>query len=63
MNVEEKRLQASREDLARATLQTILNNIGLIARDCATNYVIYYIFMVYLYDSNYVIYFYMMIEM
>ena len=40
MNVEEKRAQASREDLARATLQTILNNIGLIARDCAANYVI-----------------------
>ena len=40
MNVEEKRSQATREDLARATLQTILNNIGLIARDCATNYVI-----------------------
>lgn len=39
MNVEEKRSQATREDLARATLQTILNNIGLIARDCATNYV------------------------
>ena len=30
MNVEEKRSQATREDLARATLQTILNNIGLI---------------------------------
>ena len=39
MNVDEKRSQATREDLARATLQTILNNIGLIARDCATNYV------------------------
>ena len=39
MNIEEKRKQASREDLARTTLQTILNNIGLIARDCATNYV------------------------
>jgi type II pantothenate kinase len=42
MNVEEKRSQATREDLARATLQTILNNIGLIARDCATNYVKYF---------------------
>ncbi len=39
MNIEEKRNQATREDLARATLQTILNNIGLIARDCASNYV------------------------
>ena len=39
MNIEEKRKQATREDLARTTLQTILNNIGLIARDCATNYV------------------------
>ena len=39
MHIEEKRSQASREDLARATLQTILNNIGLIARDCASNYV------------------------
>ena len=39
MNSEEKRAQATREDLARATLQTILNNIGLIARDCANNYV------------------------
>lgn len=38
MHIEEKRSQASREDLARATLQTILNNIGLIARDCASNY-------------------------
>ena len=39
MNVAEKRDEATREDLARATLQTVLNNIGLIARDCATNYV------------------------
>lgn len=38
MNIEEKRKQATREDLARSTLQTILNNIGLIARDCANNY-------------------------
>jgi len=38
MNIEEKRSQATREDLARSTLQTILNNIGLIARDCANNY-------------------------
>lgn len=40
MNIFEKRESATREDLARATLQTILNNIGLIARDCAKNYVI-----------------------
>jgi pantothenate kinase len=39
MNIEEKRKQATREDLARSTLQTILNNIGLIARDCANTYV------------------------
>lgn len=38
MHMEEKRNQAGREDLARATLQTILNNVGLIARDCASNY-------------------------
>ena len=38
MNVEEKRKEATREDLARSTLQFILNNIGLIARDCANNY-------------------------
>jgi hypothetical protein len=35
----DKREQVSREDLARATLVTTLNNIGLIARDCAANYV------------------------
>lgn len=39
MNIPERRTQATREDLARATLQTVLNNIGLIARDCAANYV------------------------
>ena len=39
MNISERRSTATREDLARATLQTVLNNIGLIARDCATNYV------------------------
>lgn len=39
MNIEEKRKEATREDLARSTLQTILNNIGLIARDCANTYV------------------------
>jgi len=39
MSNEDKRKEATREDLARATLLTILNNIGLIARDCAKNYV------------------------
>ncbi len=39
MSSSEKRSQATREDLARATLVTTLNNIGLIARDCALNYV------------------------
>ena len=42
MHIEEKRKQATREDLARATLQTMLNNIGLIARDCASNFVSIY---------------------
>lgn len=41
MNVEDKRKEATREDLARSTLQFILNNIGLIARDCANTYVSY----------------------
>ena len=35
MNLEEKRKAASREDLAKATLLTITNNIGSIARLCA----------------------------
>ena len=39
MSSSDKRSQVSREDLARATLLTTLNNIGLIARDCAANYV------------------------
>lgn len=38
MSSADKRSQVSREDLARAILVTTLNNIGLIARDCATNY-------------------------
>lgn len=38
MNMEDKRKEATREDLARSTLQFILNNIGLIARDCANTY-------------------------
>lgn len=33
----EKREAASKEDLARATLITITNNIGSIARMCALN--------------------------
>lgn len=35
MNLEEKRSQATKADLARATLVTITNNIGSIARLCA----------------------------
>ena len=35
MNLEEKRNGATREDLAKATLITITNNIGSIARLCA----------------------------
>lgn len=37
MNSKEKRTRVSREDLARATLVTITNNIGSIARMCAIN--------------------------
>lgn len=47
MNNEEKRASATREDLARSTLVTTLNNIGLLARDCATNYVKYTTFTKY----------------
>lgn len=39
MSSAEKRSQVTREDLAKATLVTTLNNIGFIARDCATDYV------------------------
>lgn len=35
MNSRDKRSKVSREDLARATLVTITNNIGSIARMCA----------------------------
>lgn len=35
MNSEERRKKVSREDLARATLVTVTNNIGSIARMCA----------------------------
>lgn len=37
MNSKEKQSKATREDLARATLVTITNNIGSIARMCASN--------------------------
>lgn len=37
MNSRERRSSISREDLANATLVTITNNIGLIARMCAVN--------------------------
>lgn len=37
MNSMEKRMGVSKEDLARATLATITNNIGSIARMCALN--------------------------
>lgn len=37
MNAKDKRANVSREDLARATLVTITNNIGSIARMCASN--------------------------
>lgn len=37
MNSKERRCSVSREDLANATLVTITNNIGLIARMCALN--------------------------
>lgn len=37
MNSKEKRINVSKEDLARATLVTITNNIGSIARMCAVN--------------------------
>lgn len=37
MNSYEKIQLASKEDLARATLVTITNNIGSIARMCAVN--------------------------
>lgn len=37
MNSKERRVSITREDLANATLVTITNNIGLIARMCAVN--------------------------
>jgi type II pantothenate kinase len=35
MNLSEKREQATKPDLARATLVTVLNNIGSISMMCA----------------------------
>ena len=40
MMSKEKRESISKEDLARATLVTITNNIGSIARMCAVNEVL-----------------------
>lgn len=37
MHLNDKRVSVSREDLANATLVTITNNIGSIARMCALN--------------------------
>lgn len=37
MNLKEKRTSVTKEDLANATLVTITNNIGSIARMCASN--------------------------
>lgn len=37
MNSSDRRSKVSKEDLARATLVTITNNIGSIARLCALN--------------------------
>lgn len=37
MNTEERRTSVSKEDLANATLVTITNNIGSIAKMCAIN--------------------------
>lgn len=37
MNSKERRNEVSKEDLAHATLVTITNNIGSIARMCAVN--------------------------
>lgn len=37
MNSKDRRNAVSKEDLARATLVTITNNIGSIARMCAVN--------------------------
>lgn len=60
MNSKEKRAQVSKEDLARATLVTITNNIASIARMCALNERIdrvIIIFMMKLVNNNIIIYF------
>lgn len=44
MNLLEKREQATKADLARATLVTVLNNIGSISMMCARTEVKYHIF-------------------
>jgi len=56
MNSKERRNTVTKEDLARATLVTITNNIGSIARMCAVNekierVIIYIIYVIY-YFSN-----------
>ena len=45
MIYKEKRESVSKEDLARATLVTITNNIGSIARMCAVNEVNFFNYM------------------
>lgn len=52
MNSKDRRNTVTKEDLARATLVTITNNIGSIARMCAVNekierVIIYIIYVVY----------------
>ncbi len=43
MNLSEKREQATKADLARATLVTVLNNIGSISMMCARTEVIFFL--------------------
>lgn len=54
MNSKDRRNTVTKEDLARATLVTITNNIGSIARMCAVNEkierVIRYIYNLYMYN-------------
>ncbi len=49
MNLPEKREQATKADLARATLVTVLNNIGSISMMCARSEVKNLIFLVIVY--------------
>ncbi len=49
MNLPEKREQATKADLARATLVTVLNNIGSISMMCARSEVKNLIFSVIVY--------------